>query len=185
MVKRKRVSVSWPHGRTRERTRARRSATWMPLTWQLAIRIGYDDPDRLISYPEAPFLSTTELPIQNTHTTGERRRERRAWSRCQRGRGTCQGTRRRWRGQAAVLVGGGRARAGLETRRIVLSTTGPTGVEATGGTGEPGCGARGWRRGRVIGHFVLLGLVPGVVVGLGRDDGGRWQAWPRQISHII
>ena len=37
----------------------------------------------------------------------------------------------------------------------------------------------------VIGHFVLLGLVPGVVVGLGRDDGGRWQAWPRQISHII
>ena len=38
---------------------------------------------------------------------------------------------------------------------------------------------------RVIGHFVLLGLVPGVVVGLGRDDGGRWQAWPRQISHII
>ena len=113
MVKRKRVSVSWPHGRTRERTRARRSATWMPLTWQLAIRIGYDDPDRLISYPEAPFLSTTELPIQNTHTTGERRRERRAWSRCQRGRGTCQGTRGRWRGQAAVLVGGGRARAGL------------------------------------------------------------------------
>ena len=42
-----------------------------------------------------------------------------------------------------MLVGGGRARAGLETRRIVLSKTGPTGVEATGGTGEPGRGARG------------------------------------------
>ena len=42
-----------------------------------------------------------------------------------------------------MLVGGGRARARLETRRIVLSTTGPTGVEATGGTGEPGCDARG------------------------------------------
>ena len=26
--------------------------------------------DRLISYPETPFLSTTELPIQNTHTIG-------------------------------------------------------------------------------------------------------------------
>ena len=25
---------------------------------------------------------------------------------------------------------------------------------------------------RVIGHFVLLGLVPGVVAGPGRDDGG-------------
>ena len=84
-----------------------------------------------------------------------------------------------------MLVGGGRARAGLETRRIVLSKTGPTGVEGAGGTGGHGYGARGRRRGRVIGHFVLLGLVPGVVVGLGRDDGGRWQAWPRQISHII
>ena len=68
---------------------------------------------------------------------------------------------------------------------LMLSNPHHTGVEATGETGEPGCGARGRRRGRVIGHFVLLGLVPGVVVGLGRDDGGRWQAGPRQISHII
>ena len=45
--------------------------------------------------------------------------------------------------------------------------------------------AMGEQHNRVIGHFVLLGLVPGVVGGLGRDDGGRWQAWPRQISHII
>ena len=84
--------------------------------------------------------------------------------------------------------GAGRRRQGLagpRTRRIVLSTTGPTGVEGAGGTGGHGYGARGRRRGRVIGHFVLLGLVPGVVVGLGRDDGGRWQAGPRQISHII
>ena len=42
-----------------------------------------------------------------------------------------QATTRTWQAPlrqpnlAAVLVGGGRARAGLETRRIVLSTTGP------------------------------------------------------------
>ena len=49
-------------------------------------------------------------------------------------------------GLAAVPVGGGRAWPGFETTRIVLSTTGPTGVEGTGETGEPGCGARGrWR----------------------------------------
>ena len=50
------------------------------------------------------------------------------------------------KGLAAVPVGGGRARTGLETRRIVLSTTGPTGAEGAGGTGGPGCGAgRRWR----------------------------------------
>ena len=27
--------------------KARRSGTWMTLAWQLTIRIGYDDPDRL------------------------------------------------------------------------------------------------------------------------------------------
>ena len=31
---------------------------WMSLTWQLTIRIGYDDPDRLITYPDAHNLST-------------------------------------------------------------------------------------------------------------------------------
>ena len=36
---------------------ARRSGTWMSLTWQLTIRIGYDDPDRLITYPDAHNLS--------------------------------------------------------------------------------------------------------------------------------
>ena len=34
-----------------------RSGTQMSLTWQLTIRIGYDDPDRLISYPDAHNLS--------------------------------------------------------------------------------------------------------------------------------
>ena len=29
----------------------------MSLTWQLTIRIGYDDVDRLISYPDAHNLS--------------------------------------------------------------------------------------------------------------------------------
>ena len=37
--------------------RPRRSGTWMSLTWQLTIRIGYDDVDRLISYPDAHNLS--------------------------------------------------------------------------------------------------------------------------------
>ena len=44
--------------------------------------------------------------------------------------------------QAVVPVGGGRARPGLETRRIVLSTTRPTGVEGAGGTGGPGQASR-------------------------------------------
>jgi len=34
-----------------------RSGTQMSPTWQLTIRIGYDDPDRLISYPDAHNLS--------------------------------------------------------------------------------------------------------------------------------
>ena len=96
-----------------------------------------------MSYPEAPFLSTTELPLQNTHTTGERRRDRRARPRCQRVRGTCQGTRGRWQGQG-----------GPRTRRIVLSTTGPTGVEGAGRTGGPGRGAGRRRRGQAA---VLVG----------------------------
>ena len=45
-------------------------------------------------------------------------------------------------GQAAVLVGGGGVWPGLETRRIVLSTTGPTGVEGAGGTGGHGRASR-------------------------------------------
>ena len=81
------------------------------------------------------------LPNPHHQQCGGRRRDRRAWLRCQRVRGTCQGTRGWRRGLAAVLVGGGRTRAGLETRRIVLSTTGPTGVEGAGGTGGPGRGA--------------------------------------------
>jgi len=36
-----------PALQTRQSTRARRSGTQMSLTWQLTIRIGYDDPDRL------------------------------------------------------------------------------------------------------------------------------------------
>ena len=59
--------------------------------------------------------------------------------------GTGCGARGRWRGQAAVLVGGGRARAGLEANRTQHNR--PTGVEGAGGTGGPGCGARGWWRG--------------------------------------
>ena len=50
------------------------------------------------------------------------------------------GTRRRWQGQAAVLVGDGGAWPGYSQRPS------PTGVEGAGGTGGPGCGARGWRR---------------------------------------
>ena len=62
-------------------------------------------------------------------------------------------------GPTNVPVGGGRARAGVETTRIALSTTGPTGVEGAGGSGGhglqcpwavagPGCGARGRRQGQ-------------------------------------
>ena len=55
---------------------------------------------------------------------------------------------------AAAPVGGGGVWPGLETRRIVLSTPGPTGVEGAGGTGGPGCGARGRWRGQAA---VLVG----------------------------
>ena len=65
------------------------------------------------------------------HRCGGRRRDRRTWLRCPWAvAGPGRGAGRRWQGQG-----------GPRTRRIVLSTTGPTGVEATGGTGEPGCGA--------------------------------------------
>ena len=74
--------------------------------------------------------------------------------------------------QAAVLVSGGRARACLETRRIVLSTTGPTGVEGAGGTGGPGCGARGRRRG-------LAGLRVDAPSGARGADGSRAGRRPR------
>ena len=83
-----------------------------------------------MSYPEAPFLSRTELPLQNMRTIGGRRRDRRAPE-----------------GLAAVPVGGGRARPGFETmHRTMHQRPGATGVEGAGGTGGPGCGARGrWR----------------------------------------
>ena len=48
------------------------------------------------------------------------------------------------RGLAAVPVGGGGAWPGFETtRRAAEQRPGPTGVEGAGGTGGPGCGARG------------------------------------------
>ncbi len=43
---------------------ARRSGTRMSLTWQLTIRIGYDDPDRLITYPDAHNVSGCSQPIR-------------------------------------------------------------------------------------------------------------------------
>ena len=105
------------------------------------------------------------LPNPHHQQCGGRRRDRRAWLRCQRVRGTCQGTRGWRRGLAAVLVGGGRTRAGLETRRIVLSTTGPTGVEGAGGTGGPGRGAGRRRQG-----------LAAVLVGGGRARPRCWSA---------
>ena len=46
-------------------TASRQPGWHTPPNW-----IGYCVLDRLISYPEAPFLSRRELPIQNTHTIG-------------------------------------------------------------------------------------------------------------------
>ena len=43
---------------------ARRPGTWMSLTWQLTIRIGYDDVDRLITYPDAHNVSGCSQPIR-------------------------------------------------------------------------------------------------------------------------
>ena len=79
----------------------------------------------------------TEPPILTRRTRQQgpsptRRRDRRARASLQ------------TRGQAAVPVGGGRARAGLETtRRATHQRPSPTGVEGTGGTGGPGRGAGG------------------------------------------
>ena len=92
---------------------------------------------------------------------------------------------------ANAWLGNGKARHQPPDRRPMRGLQGLAGLrvdapsEARGAGGERAGRSRGGRRSGVIGHFVLLGLVPGVVVGLGRDDGGRWQAWPRQISHII
>ena len=60
-------------------------------------------------------------------------------------------------GPTNVPVGGGRARAGVETTRIALSTTGPTGVEGAGGSG---------------GHGLQC---PWAVAGPGYGARGRWQ----------
>ena len=102
----------------------------------------------------------------------------------------CEGRRRAVRGLAAVPVGGGGAWPGFEaTRRAKLAartargraaahghtkqpgpTAGPSGARNTSGATNKVL--RAGRRPRahkagVIGHFVLLGLVPGVVVGGG------------------
>ena len=45
------------HSKTSGRPEHIRTANW----------IGIDDLDRKISYPEAPFLSRTQVPIQNPH----------------------------------------------------------------------------------------------------------------------
>ena len=86
-------------------------------------------------------------------------------------------------GLAAVPVGGGRARAGLETRRIVLSTTGPTGMEGAGGSGGPGCGARGrWRglaglRADAPSRRLAARTASGRAAALGHgEQSGRWAA---------
>ena len=61
-----------------------------------------------MSYPEAPFLSRTELPLQNMRTIGGRRRDRRAPE-----------------GLAAVPVGGGEAWPGFEATHRATSATRP------------------------------------------------------------
>ena len=65
---------AWGAGTARHRQNGREKTIW----------IGYCVLDRLISYPEAPFLSRTELPIQNAHhrLIGGRRRDRRDLPRC-------------------------------------------------------------------------------------------------------
>ena len=95
-----------------------------------------------------------------SHWCGGRRRDRRAWLRCP---WAAEGPGRAihsdlaplvWRapegpeGLAAVPVGGGGAWQGYSQRPS------PTGVEGAGGTGGPGCGARGRWRGQAA---VLVG----------------------------
>ena len=65
-------------------TASRQPGWHTPPNW-----IGYCVLDRLISYPEAPFLSRRELPIQNTHTIGG-------------SGGPGCGARGRWRGLAGL-----------------------------------------------------------------------------------
>ena len=82
---------------------------------------------------DAPSYTTAPQP----HWCGGRRRGRKARASC------------KTRGLAAVPVGGGRARAGLETtRQATHQQPSATGVEGAGGIGGPGCGARGRRRGQ-------------------------------------
>ena len=98
------------------------------MRMRMRMRIGYDDADRLISYPDAHNLSVKQQPI----------RARRQ------GRNDAAGVKGadgQWQGQAGVLVGGGRAWQSYSQRPS------PTGAKGTGGTGGPGCGAGGRRRG--------------------------------------
>ena len=87
-----------------------------------------DDPDRLISYSEASFLSKTELPIQNTRhrqTAGT-------------GGPGCR-ARGRWRGLAAVPVGGGAWTDNAATRRAKLAARTARGwAAAHGRIAQPG-----------------------------------------------
>ena len=101
---------------------------YAPLRARVRMRIGYDDADRLISYPDAHNLSVKQQPI----------RARRQGRNDAAGVKGADGQRQ---GQAGVLVGGGRA------WQSYSQPPSPTGAKGTGGTGGPGCGARGRRQG--------------------------------------
>ena len=100
---------------------------YAPLRARVRMRIGYRHADRLISYPDAHNLSVKQQPIR-AHRQG-----------CNDDAGV-KGADGQRQGQAGVLVGGGRAWQSYSQRPS------PTGAKGTGGTGGPGCGARGrWR----------------------------------------